>query len=59
MLYGFCQVAVSDRYFPEEERSRQPSIFTVIRAIVNQFYRYDLLLTWSALRPLPSPLAEA
>lgn len=28
----------SEEYFPEEERSRQPSIFSVIRAIVRTFH---------------------
>lgn len=31
------QVPKSDEYFPEEERSRQPSIFSVIRTLVDFF----------------------
>lgn len=33
-----ARVPKSEEYFPEEERSRQPSIFSVIRAIVRTFY---------------------
>jgi len=32
------QVAKTHEYFPEEERSKQPSIFSVIRTIVDLFY---------------------
>ncbi len=32
------RVPQSEEYFPEEERSRQPSIFSVIRAIVDTFH---------------------
>ena len=32
-----CRVERADRRFPEEERSRQPSTFTVVRALVNLF----------------------
>jgi len=31
-------VPKSEEYFPEEERSRQPSIFSVVRAIVATFH---------------------
>ena len=32
-----CRVERADRRFPEEERSRQPSTFTVVRALVDLF----------------------
>jgi len=32
------KVPKSEEYFPEEERSRQPSIFSVIRAVVDMFH---------------------
>jgi anthranilate synthase len=32
------QVPESSQYFPEEERSKQPSVFTAIRSIVTHFH---------------------
>jgi anthranilate synthase len=33
-----CRVPESDRRFPEEQRSRQPSVFSVIRALLDLFH---------------------
>jgi anthranilate synthase len=35
------EVIEPQRYFPEEERSRQPSLFSVVRSIVDCFYHKD------------------
>ncbi len=58
-----CSVRESEGHFPEEERSRQPSVFSVLRALVELFgsdadahlglygaFGYDLALQFEPLR---------